>query len=70
MKLAWGRRRAGPSLPAPELQMIPESEEDKRKSKYPFYEVYNTPEEAAVATERRNRDKNIPPPPTAGESTE
>lgn len=70
MRLAWGRHRVGPNLPAPELQEIPESEENKKRTKYPFYEVYSTPEEAAAAAERRNQDKNIPPPPIARDSTE
>lgn len=49
MRLAWGRQRAGPSLPAPELHEITE--------------------EAAAAAETRSRDKDVPAPPSAQEST-
>lgn len=66
MRLAWGRRRAGPNLPAPDLHEVAVD----NKVKYPFYEVYNTPGEAAVATETRNRGKDIPAPPYAQGSTQ
>lgn len=67
MHLAWGRRRAGPNLPAPMLHTVPI--DDEGKVKYPLFEVYDTPEEAAAAAELRRRGKDIPPPPSPWETT-
>lgn len=69
LRLAWGRRRAGPNLTAPDLQEITIDEESRVE--YPFYEVYNSLEEAAAAAEGRNRDKkNVPSLPSPQGSTE
>jgi len=63
-RMAWGRRRAGPNLSAPALpagNFI--TEEEKQTTKYPFYDVFDTPAKALETTEIRNRRKNIPAPP-------
>jgi hypothetical protein len=63
-RMAWGRRRAGPNLPAPALptgNFI--TEEEKQTTKYPFYHVFDTRAQALQATEIRNRRKNVPAPP-------
>jgi len=65
-RLAWGRRRAGPGLPAPTLLL----EEGEPATKYPLYDVYDTPDQAGAAALIRNRSKDIPPPPSVLESTE
>jgi hypothetical protein len=68
-RLAWGRRRDGPSLAAPALPEI-NSEEGQIGSKYPFYEVYETKEQALAAAARLGQGKDIPPPPDVSQSTE
>ncbi|KIM26246.1 hypothetical protein M408DRAFT_194255 [Serendipita vermifera MAFF 305830] len=67
-RLAWGRRRAGPDLPAPKLPEIDYDEGGETIARYPFYEVYDTPEQAKEATLVRNRGKDIPEPPFLSES--
>jgi hypothetical protein len=61
MRLAWGRRRQGPNLPAPEI--IPVSKEENLPGRYPLYEVFDTQEQAMAAAAIRNRGKDIPAPP-------
>jgi hypothetical protein len=68
-RLAWGRRRGGPALAAPAL---PEASGGDGPSvgQYPFYEVYDTKEQALAAAAIRNQGKDIPPPPVVSQSTE
>jgi hypothetical protein len=69
VRIAWGRRRAGPGLPASALpEVTPISEESKVTSKYPLYEVYDTPEQALEGIAIRARGKDIPeaPLPSSG----
>lgn len=61
--LLWGRRREGPDLPAPHLQLesaIVEQEEDRYPLKAHFH-LFNGPEEARTDNDFRNRSlpKNI-----------
>jgi hypothetical protein len=60
-RLAWGRRRQGPNLPAPEIAPI--GEEGHQSSRYPLYEIFDTHEQAATAAAIRNQGKDIPAPP-------
>jgi hypothetical protein len=69
VRIAWGRRRAGPGLSAPALPEVAlVSEESKFTSKYPLYEVYDTPEQALTGIAMRARGKDIPeaPVPSSG----
>jgi hypothetical protein len=68
-RLAWGRRREGPTLAAPALPEI-RSEDGTVVGQYPFYEVYDTKEKALAAAAIRNQGKDIPPPPVVSQSTE
>jgi len=68
-RLAWGRRREGPTLAAPALHKIG-SEDGPIVNPYPFYEVYDTKEQALAAAAIRNQGKDIPPPPVVSQSTE
>jgi hypothetical protein len=68
-RLAWGRRREGPSLAAPALPEI-SGEGGQIRSRYPFYEVYETKEQALAAAATLREGKNIPPPPVVSQSTE
>ena len=61
--VAWGRKRAGPELPAPALHILPEDATDPSTVPYPAYYVYDTPEHARRQAAIRNSKKNIPPPP-------
>jgi hypothetical protein len=69
-RLAWGRRREGPSLPAPPLSLVPNNGESEPTVKYPLYEVFDTQEQASARAAIRNRGKDIPVPPTASETRE
>jgi hypothetical protein len=66
MRLAWGRRRHGPNLPAPEIAPI--SKEGDQFGGYPLYEIFDTHEQAVAAAAIRNRGKDTPVPsiPSAG----
>ncbi|PVG04205.1 S-adenosyl-L-methionine-dependent methyltransferase [Serendipita vermifera] len=68
VRIAWGRRRAGPNLPAPPLPVLPESEPTGSHAKGPLftYEVYNSLQEALEKAALRARGKDIPPPPLPG----
>jgi hypothetical protein len=68
--MAWGRRRAGLKLPAPVLAEVTSEDESQDITRYPFYEVYNTREQALAAAATRNQGKDIPTPPLASQSTE
>jgi hypothetical protein len=68
-RLAWGRRREGPTLAAPALPEV-RGEDSPGVSQYPFYEVYDTKEQALAAATIRNQGKDIPPPPVVSQSTE
>jgi len=64
LRIAWGRRRAAQGLPASALPEVgPIGEESKVASKYPLYEVYDTPEQALAGIAIRARGKDIPEPP-------
>lgn len=71
LRLAWGRRREGPDLPAPPLpELVIVNKGGQNTAIYPFYEEFSSPEQAAVAAAIRNQGKDIPAPPLASESTE
>lgn len=65
---AWGRKRAGPDLPAPAINPVPVDNEGAVR--YPFYEVYNTREELAAAAAIRRQDRIVPDLPLPWNSTE
>jgi len=68
-RIAWGRRRAGPELPAPPLPKAKLAyEESQPTSKYPLYEIFDTPQQALAAMETRIQNKDIPdaPLPSSG----
>ena len=58
--IAWGRKRKGPQLPAPELVMSPLTDVSVR---YPNYYEYDTTEHAQRQAAIRNKNKTTPPPP-------
>jgi len=69
VRIAWGRRRTGPDLPAPLLPEVKLAYEESRPlNKYPLYEIFDTPQQALAAMEIRNRNKDIPeaPLPSSG----
>jgi hypothetical protein len=61
VRIAWGRRRAAEGEPAPPLSNV-EDEETFSRVRYPYYQVYNTQEEALAQTAIRNRGKDLPTP--------
>jgi hypothetical protein len=61
LRLAWGRRRQGPNLPAPEIVTM--SKGESQSGRYPLYEIFETQEQAMAAAAIRNRGKDIPVPP-------
>jgi len=61
VRLAWGRRRQGPNLPAPEI--VPLSKEEDQFGRCPLYEIFDTQEQAMAAAAIRNRGKDMPVPP-------
>jgi hypothetical protein len=65
VRMAWGRRRANPTSPAPSLPARPEPRSAAPHDKGPLftYEVYNTLEEAQEKAALRAQGKNISPPP-------
>jgi len=62
LRIAWGRRRAAEGEPVPPLSSPKEDEEVFSRPRYPYYQVYNTQEEALAQIAVRNRDKNLPAP--------
>jgi hypothetical protein len=64
---AWGRRRAGPNVAAPSLPAPPpkavEEEAEEMVDPYPYFYIYNTPEEALAESKRREQTLNFPIPP-------
>jgi len=70
-RVAWGRRREGPTLPAPALPHITSTDTKERNTvSYPFYEIYDSEEQALAAAAIRDQGKDIPPPLPASQSTE
>jgi hypothetical protein len=64
---AWGRRRAGPNMPAPSLPALPlkavEGEAEEMVDPYPYFYIYNTPQEALAESKRREQTLDFPLPP-------
>ncbi|CCA71910.1 hypothetical protein PIIN_05845 [Serendipita indica DSM 11827] len=65
---AWGRRRAAPGKPAPPLPPVSpstEREDDLPSSlpPYPFFDLFESKEQAKESYERRNKSKTYTPPP-------
>jgi hypothetical protein len=59
-RLAWGRKREGPGLPAPDLDISPLTEVSVP---YPNYYEYDSTEHSQRQAAIRNRNKDTPPPP-------
>ncbi|CAG7852550.1 SubName: Full=Related to methyltransferase {ECO:0000313/EMBL:CCA71907.1} [Serendipita indica DSM 11827] len=65
---AWGRRRAGPGEAAPPLPSSSSKADIKENLRsslppYPYFDVFQTKEQAKEAYERRNKTKTFTPPP-------
>ncbi|KIM23714.1 hypothetical protein M408DRAFT_27671 [Serendipita vermifera MAFF 305830] len=72
LRIAWGRRRAASGSPAPPLPkvVLEDTSESIAMGGYPFYEEFDTEEQALAAAVIRNRPKDIPAPPLPFESTD
>ncbi|KIM23715.1 hypothetical protein M408DRAFT_332205 [Serendipita vermifera MAFF 305830] len=72
LKIAWGRRREAPSLPAAPLPkvVLEDTRESMTMGNYPLYEEFDTKEQALAAAAIRDGPKDIPAPPLPFESTD
>jgi hypothetical protein len=62
-RFAWGRRRAGPTEPAPALPSVSYEQASGNKAKeYPLWHVYDTKEKSLEQNALRNRGKGTPLP--------